>query len=182
MSLNAAAASSCARQCIHMHVLTNVHRCEFYRWSKQRKDIDKPYKVVFAYIPQTGSILSKQFSRPKRCNGDRLTCWTGGLFCTQVATTSAARHLMEACESCSRLNSVGKPPIVCRSEAACSNVSSLTGGSCSVDNVWRCMQEGLCWKGLQTKHTARQQLYESGVSILLELDQCASWPVGKPYA
>ena len=119
VSLNGAA-SSCARQCISVHVLNGFHRCEYYRWPEQRKDTQ---------------------SGPKCCNGNGLTCCTGGLFCTQVATTSAARHLMEACESCSRLNSVGRPPMVCRSEAACSNVSGLAGGNCSVDNVSRYMQE-----------------------------------------
>ena len=47
---------------------------------------------------------------------------------------------MEACEPCSRLNSAGKPPMVCRSEAACRNVSSLAGEKIYVDMVFRHMK------------------------------------------
>ena len=63
-----------------------------------------------------------------------------------------------------------------RVQICCSaqHVSGLAGQNYSVDNVLRCMQDGPCWKGLHTKQAARQQLYESGVSMLLELDQRAS--------
>ena len=103
-----------------------------------------------------------------------LTCWTGGLFCTQVATTSAARHLTEASGSCNSFSSVGRPPIVCksafyRSHVVLSYIEIVRGAEATVCMPQHHLGSRKC--RFHSQQTARQRT-EAVYMMLQRLRRC----------
>lgn len=97
------------------------------------------------YFPMQPLSMQGPTRMSPHAHGSHRTFCTGGLFCMQVAATSAALHLRLGCALSRMDKRVGKPPILCRSAGKHGHMGFASGGRWGVGgSAWAWAQGRSC--------------------------------------